>query len=91
MLMSLFNSSFFGVTFGLGAAWVPAVVCYRDEEGTASVAVLVSCDGDEEGETSITFSTSDESDSLLPEMKVKNKENDMSNTQNNHFSVVGNQ
>ena len=31
------------------------------------------CDGDEEGgETSITFSTSDASDGLLPEMKVKN-------------------
>ena len=31
------------------------------------------CDGDEEGgETSITFSTSEDSDGLLPEMKVKN-------------------
>ena len=58
MLMSLFNSSCFGVTFGLGATWVPAVVCHRDEEGTTSVGVVVCCDGDEEGgETSITFST----------------------------------
>ena len=49
------------------------VVCDRGEEGTASVGVVVCCDGDEEGgETSITFSTSDESDGLLPEMKVKN-------------------
>ena len=50
------------------------MVCDRDEEGTASVGVMVCCDGDEEGgEISITFSTSDESDGLLPEMKVKNK------------------
>ena len=35
--------------------------------------MVVCCDGDEQrGETSITFSTSDESDGLLPEMKVKN-------------------
>ena len=73
MLMSLFNSSCFGVTFGLGAVWVPAVVCDRDEEGTASVDVVVCCDGEEEGgETSITFSASDESDGFLAEMKVKN-------------------
>ena len=49
------------------------VVCDRGEEGTASVGVVVCCDGDEEGgETSITFSTSDESDGLLREMKVGN-------------------
>ena len=61
MLMSLFNSSCFGGTFD------------RDEEGTASVGVVASCDEDEEGgETSITFPTSDDSDGLLPEMKVKN-------------------
>ena len=72
MVMSLFNSFCFGVTFGLGAAWVPAVVCDRDEQGTAPVGVVACCDGDEEGgETSVTFSTSDDSDSLLPEMKVK--------------------
>ena len=36
--------------------------------------MVVCCDGDEEGgETSIMFSTSDESDGLLSEMKVKNK------------------
>ena len=47
------------------------VVCNRDEEGSASVGVVVCCDGDEKGgETSITFSTSDEGDGLLPEMKV---------------------
>ena len=35
--------------------------------------MVVCCDGDEQrGETSITFSPSDESDGLLPEMKVKN-------------------
>ena len=35
--------------------------------------MVVCCDGDEEeGETSVTFSTSGESDGLLPEMKVKN-------------------
>ena len=71
--MSLFNSSCFSVTFGLGAAQVPAVVCDRDKEETASVGVVVCCDGYEEGgKTSITFSTSGESDGLLPEMKVKN-------------------
>ena len=44
-----------------------------DEEGTASVGVVVCCDGDEEGgETSITFSTSMVFHGLLPEMKVKN-------------------
>ena len=49
------------------------MVCDRDEEGTTSVGVVVCCDGDEEGgETSITFSTSDESDGLLREMKVEN-------------------
>ena len=49
------------------------MVCDRDEEGTASVGVVACCARDEEGgETSITFSTSDDSDSLLPEMKVKN-------------------
>ena len=32
------------------------MVCDRDKEGTASVGVLVCCDGDEEGgEASITF------------------------------------
>ena len=73
MLISLFNSSSFGVTFVLEAAWVPSMVCDRDEEGTASVGVVVSRDGDEEeGDTSIMFSTSDESDGLLPEMKAKN-------------------
>ena len=42
-----------------------------DEEGSASVGVVVCCDGDGKGgETSITFSTSDEGDGLLPEMKV---------------------
>ena len=47
------------------------VVCNRDEEGSASVGVVVCCDGDEKGgETSITCSTSDEGDGLLPEMKV---------------------
>ena len=45
----------------------------RDEEGTASVGVVGCCDGDEgEGETLIKFLTSDESDGLLYEMKVKN-------------------
>ena len=73
ILISLFNSSCFWVTFGLGAARDPAVVCDRDEEETASVGVVVCCDGCEEGgETSITFLTSGESDGLLPEMKVKN-------------------
>ena len=49
------------------------MVCDKDEEGTASVGVVASCARDEEGEeTSITFSISDDSDSLLPEMKVKN-------------------
>ena len=34
---------------------------------------MTCCDGDEEGgETSITFPKSDDSDGLLPEMKVKN-------------------
>ena len=47
------------------------MVCGSDEEGTASVGV-VTCDGVEEGETSITFSTSEDSNGLLPEMKVKN-------------------
>ena len=42
-----------------------------DEEGNASVGVVVCCDGDEKGgETSITFSTSDEGEGLLLEMKV---------------------
>ena len=44
------------------------MVCDRDEERTASVRVWWL----EEGETSITFSTSDDSNGLLPEMKVKN-------------------
>ena len=71
--MSLFNSSCFGNTFGLGAASVHAVVCGRGKEGTTSVGVVVCCDGDEKGgETSVTFSTLDYSDGLLPEMKVKN-------------------
>ena len=49
------------------------MVCDRDKEGTASIGVLVCCDGDEEGgETSITFSTSDESNGLLSEMKIRN-------------------
>ena len=49
------------------------MVCDRDKEGTASIGVLVCCDGDEEGgETSITFSRSDESNGLLSEMKVRN-------------------
>ena len=49
------------------------MVCDRDEEGTVSVGVVACCDGDEEGgQTSITFSTSDDSSGLLPEMKVKN-------------------
>ena len=47
------------------------MICGRDEEGTASV-VVVTCDGAEEGETSITFSTSEDSNGLLPEMEVKN-------------------
>ena len=73
MLITLFNSSCFWVTFGLGATLVPAVVCDRDEEGTASVGVVACCDGDKEGgETSITVSILDDSDSLLHEMKVKN-------------------
>ena len=71
MSMSLFNSSCFGVTFGLRAALVLAVVSNRYEEGTASVGVVACCDEDEEGETAITFPTSDDSDGLLPEMKVK--------------------
>ena len=71
--MSLFNLSCFGVTFGLGAAQVPAVVCHRDEEGTVSVGVVVCYDrGEEGGETSITLSTWNKSDGLLPKMKVKN-------------------
>ena len=71
--MSLLNSSCFGVTFGLGAASAQAVVCDGGKEGTASVGVVVCCDGDDKGgETSITFSTLDDSDGLLPEMKVKN-------------------
>ena len=49
------------------------MVCGRDKEETASVGVVVCCDGDEErGETSMTFSTLNKSDGLLPEMKVKN-------------------
>ena len=49
------------------------MVCDRDEERTASVGVMACCDGDEERRaTSITFSTSDDIDGLLPEMKVKN-------------------
>ena len=48
------------------------MVCDKDEEGTASVGIVACCDGDEEGETSLTFSTSDDSDGLFPEMKVKN-------------------
>ena len=44
------------------------MVCDRDEERTASVRVWWL----EEGETSITFSTADDSNGLLPEMKVKN-------------------
>ena len=49
------------------------MVCDRDKDGTASIGVLVCCDGDEEGgETSITFSTSDESNGLLSEMKIRN-------------------
>ena len=49
------------------------MVCDRDEEGTASVGVAAYYDGDEEGgEASIAFLTSDDSDGLLPEMKVKN-------------------
>ena len=48
MLMSLFNSSWFGVIFGLGTARVPAVICDRDEEGTVSVGVVACCDRDEE-------------------------------------------
>ena len=48
------------------------MVCGRDKQGTASVVVVACCNGDEEGgETSITFSTSDDSDGLLTEMKVK--------------------
>ena len=43
------------------------------DRGTASVGVVACCDGGEEGgETSIMFSTSEDSDGLLPEMKVKN-------------------
>ena len=53
--------------------FIISIICYRDEEGTASVGVVVCCDGDEEErETSIMFSTSGENDGLLPEMKVKN-------------------
>ena len=49
------------------------MVSDRDEGGTASVGVVVCCDGDEDrGENSITFSTSEDSNGLLPEMKVKN-------------------
>ena len=49
------------------------MVCDREEEGTASVGAEVCFDGDEEGgETSITFSTSGNSDSLLPGKKIKN-------------------
>ena len=44
----------------------------RAEEGTASVGVVASCDEDEEGGETSTFSRSDDSDGLLPEMKVKN-------------------
>ena len=47
--MSLFNSSCFGVTFGLGAASAQAVVCDEGKKGTASVGVVVSCDGDDKG------------------------------------------
>ena len=71
MLMTLFKSPCFGVNFGLGAVWVPAVVCEGVEEGTASAGVAACYDGDEEEvETSITFSTSGDSDGLSPEMKV---------------------
>ena len=49
------------------------MVCDRDEEGTTSVDVMICCGGDDEGgKTSITFSTSDEIDVLLPEMKIEN-------------------
>ena len=71
MLMFLFNSSCLG-----GCFWFKS--CFsshqRDEGGTASVGgVVTCCDRDEEGgETSMTFSTSDDSDGLLPKMKVKN-------------------
>ena len=50
------------------------MVCDRDKKETASVGMVVCCGVDEEGgETSIMFSTSDESDGLLAEIKVKNK------------------
>ena len=46
--MSLFNSSWFGVIFGLGTAQAPALICDREEEGTASVGVVARCERDEE-------------------------------------------
>ena len=45
------------------------IVCDRDQEGTASIDVVVFCDKDEEGGE---ISTSDEDNGLLPEKKVKN-------------------
>ena len=45
------------------------IVCDRDEEGTASIDVVVFCDKNEEGGE---ISTSDEGSGLLPEMIVKN-------------------
>ena len=49
------------------------MVCDRDEQGTVSVRVVACCDRHEKGgETSMMFSTSSDSDGLLPEMKVKN-------------------
>ena len=49
------------------------MVCDIDEDGTASASEVTWCDRDEKGgETSIAFSTLDDSNGLLPEMKVKN-------------------
>ena len=49
ILMSLFKSSCFGVTFGLGAAWGPAVVWEKEKE-TASVGVVARCERDRKKE-----------------------------------------
>ena len=82
MLMALFNSSCFGVTFGLGAVWVPSGVCDRDDEETASVGVVVCCVGDEEGgEIYLTWKL---------KTQIKNKEKCISNAWNNRFSLVEN-
>ena len=93
MLMSLFNSSCFGLLLLwklLEHPWW--FVTETKEELHQSAWWLVVTEMRKE-ERLNNFSTSDDRDGLLPEMKVKNQikneKNDIFKAQNNRFSVVG--